>query len=231
MLRNLNAQCLEEVFGQWKQTLLFSESKRIVNDHVEQIVREERERASRRYELEYLHPTTLNEEAFESLEAEVLKDLKEKRLKARQEWVETEALRRQPAPTKQARGPKDVHPQLGADPFAQQVEVMAQLRAYYRVAMYRFVDQLRLSVLGHLFVKCRDELCRELERKLGLTRPDGKFSLPVSLVRVCTDDMLTAKEVCAQLMAEEPERERKRARLMMEKDRLSKAQIKLDSLV
>ncbi len=63
----------------------------------------------------------------------------------------------------------------------------------------------------------------ELEEQLGVMQRDGSV-LPSSFGICHTNTRLTANERCARLMAEDPQREIKRAQLKREKETLAKAQ-------
>ncbi|KAI9811530.1 MAG: hypothetical protein M1832_000873 [Thelocarpon impressellum] len=216
MLRNMASELLEQVLEEYKQTALFAEARAITERFLTELVGSERRGAQSLFKLEYDNPTTLNEDALESARKEALASLQAQR----REWRVGKHLDEQEAKTgremdgakRQAEAAKVSDAVLGPDPRAKEIEVMAIVQGYYRTAMFRFIDQIRLSVLGGLFAKFREGVCPLLVSELGLMRAD-------------------ANEHCALLMAEDPERERRRAQLKKDKEMLGKAQQRLAGLV
>ncbi|PHH69282.1 hypothetical protein CDD80_6864 [Ophiocordyceps camponoti-rufipedis] len=63
---------------------------------------------------------------------------------------------------------------LGPDRFARELEVVAYVRGYYRLAAHRFADAASQKILCRMIPAIRYQLSGYLEDKLGLKGPDAK---------------------------------------------------------
>ncbi|KAI9876220.1 MAG: hypothetical protein M1830_007009, partial [Pleopsidium flavum] len=208
-LQKLILDRLEDVFGAWKQTALFTEATAIVNGFLSQALTAQREAAERVYRLENFKPMTYNGAALDQAREAALPDIRARRRDARiARYLEEQESRSGRVTSGSDRQKKlatitDVH--IGVDPYHQEVDVIGTVRGYYDCAFSRFVDTICRDVQGELFAKCRNGIYMELEEELGVMEGD-------------------ANERCARLMAEDPQREIKRAQLKREKEKLAKAQ-------
>jgi len=86
------------------------------------------------------------------------------------------------------------------------------------------VDSICQSVYTKLFFKCREELIDVIEQELQIYDENGKLNSMISSTCQSRLIYLTAVERCMELMAEDPERQRRRQYLLREKEKISKAQ-------
>jgi len=123
MLQNLLLSQLDDIFGAWKQTALFTEVTSIVNGFLSRALIVQREAAGRVYRLENVKPITYNGTALQQAKTEALEVIQEKRRETRV----TKLLKEQEAKTGQDRSKKvttATDAQLGEDPYRQEIEVM-----------------------------------------------------------------------------------------------------------
>ncbi len=67
-------------------------------------------------------------------------------------------------------------PKVVKDLSSREIQVMAEVQAYYQMAANRFVDFIFLTVRRHFFSsQVAKSLASKVEQVLGLTEPDGKF--------------------------------------------------------
>ncbi|KAI9672960.1 MAG: hypothetical protein M1817_003124 [Caeruleum heppii] len=207
---------LSDVFSPWRQTGLYVETTSVINVFLDSLCNAQRNAAHRVLYLEQCKPMTLNEDALEAARKEALEFIQAKRREYRVNVYidnqEAKGVRGTEGQERLNKAAKITDAQIGPDPFAKEVEVVATVRGYYKIAMFRFLDSICQSVHGELFSRCRSEMGPELEKGLGY----GDAG---------------AEERFARLMTEHPEREIKRAQLKKEKAMLGKAQDWLAKLV
>ncbi|PWW77924.1 P-loop containing nucleoside triphosphate hydrolase protein [Tuber magnatum] len=97
------------------------------------------------------------------------------------------------------------------DPYRKEIEVLAQVRAYNEVAQKRFVDNVYMSIQGELVNGFRRNVLDALQNGLGLNGPD-------------------VSELCAQLLVEDPLKDRRRRELQSRREQLDKAMEELSRL-
>ncbi|KAF2192948.1 P-loop containing nucleoside triphosphate hydrolase protein, partial [Zopfia rhizophila CBS 207.26] len=85
---------------------------------------------------------------------------------------------------------------LSRDPYDREVDVIAQVRAYYELASIRFQESICMRIESQLFNTLGTDLFDELKGGLQITDEKGEFH-----------------ERCVQLLAEDPEREVRRVKL------------------
>ncbi|KAI9818928.1 MAG: hypothetical protein M1827_007749 [Pycnora praestabilis] len=208
MLRTMVSERFTASFGTLKHTALFTEASDIINGFINGILEEQRQAAQRAYQLEVSSPLTMNKKALSHEREQAAKTILKKRrnvriaayfdaLEARTGKVitELERIKKMPAMTDEL---------LGPDPFSKELDVMSTVRGYYECAASRFVDTICLSLKAEMFVRCGD-VHTDLIKDLGIMQQD-------------------ANDRCARLMAEDPQREIKRAQLKKEKETLRQAQ-------
>lgn len=93
---------------------------------------------------------------------------------------------------------------LGRDPFAPEIEVVAYVRGYYRLAALRFADAVSQRVICRMIPSIREELPSYLAENLGIRGPD-------------------AANVYVRLMEEDNATASRRETLKIEKEKLEKA--------
>lgn len=171
---------LQDSCNKWLNTEFYVEAQRILSDFVAAIMEEQHNYAQRALRLELHKPFTLNDEDIKRKEGEELQVIEPMRYKtrageylniheARTGRVTIEAERK-----KKIQGDKNLRTELGVDPFQREIEVMAKVRGYYRVALLRFLDHVVQGVQVEVFEKCRNELSRQLKLGLELGTANGE---------------------------------------------------------
>ncbi|OAA51524.1 Dynamin family protein [Metarhizium rileyi] len=100
---------------------------------------------------------------------------------------------------------------LGPDPFARELEVVAYVRGYYRLAALRFADAVSQRIICRMIPAIRRQLPYYLEDKLGIRGPD-------------------ATSVYERLMEEDESTASKRETLKVEKDKFVRALASIELL-
>ncbi|KAG6039656.1 hypothetical protein E4U41_002324 [Claviceps citrina] len=100
---------------------------------------------------------------------------------------------------------------LGRDHFAREIEVVAYVRGYYRLAALRFADAVSQRLICRMIPSIRRQLPYYMEEKLGIRRPD-------------------AANVYVRLMEEDDATASKRETLKTEKDKFEKALASISAL-
>lgn len=100
---------------------------------------------------------------------------------------------------------------IGPDPFEREVEVMAYVRGYYRLAALRFADNVSQRVICRMIPQLRLRLSGFLEKELGLARPD-------------------VRSVYEMLMAEDEKTANRRAALRAETTKFETALASIEAL-
>lgn len=100
---------------------------------------------------------------------------------------------------------------LSQDPYQREINVIADIRAYYFVAADAFIDNVAKMTEFCLFSKCTEELVKLARKQLKLHDESGF-------------------EYAKMLLAEDAERERERCNLEIEKTQLMKALETLEGL-
>ncbi|CAD0115099.1 unnamed protein product [Aureobasidium uvarum] len=211
-------QLLEEACAQWLNTAFFSEARKIVKAFVVNAMRDQLQQAKRALDLEQRKPLTLNTEGFKhhhDKELQILQDGRTtQRLVEKLENADRAAgkiLVDQTERKKKARTDVKARAELGDDPFAEEIKVMAKVGGYHNVALLRFLD--------HVVQGIQAEVLHELETNL---MPQLKAGLEVE-----TRD---AQERCKELLAEDREREIRRKELQKERTNFIEAQRKLAAI-
>ncbi|KAG9693142.1 P-loop containing nucleoside triphosphate hydrolase protein, partial [Aureobasidium melanogenum] len=217
-IQNTLDHLLEEACAQWLNTAFFTEARKIVKAFVANAMRNQLQYAKRALDLEQRKPLTLNTDGFKYHHDKELQILQDGR--ATQRLVEkTEDADRaagkimvdQSERKKKAKSDIKARSELGDDPFAEEIKVMAKVRGYHNVALLRFLD--------HIVQGVQVEVLHELETSLLQQLKDG--------LEVETRD---AQERCKELLAEDREREIRRKELQTERTNFIEAQRKLAAI-
>lgn len=215
LIGNKLQQLLEESYSKWINTDFFRNSRRIVSDFVERIISIQRNHAERALRLEQYKPYTMNDEFIKMVQDETLTQIRLARYKKRaiEHLIKHEAsTRKDGTPISEEMYKKRIETDaklrndVGPDPFALEVEVMAKIRAYYRLALLRFLDTVVQGFNFEVLEACKAELPQQLHAGLEL------------------DAALDVHARCARLLAEDPARKERRVHLKREKEKLVKAQ-------
>ncbi|KAI9847989.1 MAG: hypothetical protein M1838_000688 [Thelocarpon superellum] len=210
LLRQQVMARLEDALGSWKPTKLFEVLVSLIQSCLERWLKDERDEANAIFDLEMRYITTLDQDGKEKWKLHAEQRFQKMRLELRinEALDEDEGDNVTEGSKREAKVAKFDLKRLGKDEFWQEVDIVAHVRGYHEIALWRFVDNIHRRVLGNLFLKCRKLLVRSLVEGLGLERAD-------------------AQEHCAYLMAEDPHREARRVQLKKEKERLHRAQDRL----
>ncbi|KAL4955309.1 P-loop containing nucleoside triphosphate hydrolase protein [Aspergillus filifer] len=197
---------VENCFVQYQQTELYRQLRKIIESYLQSLRIEHVEHAGEIYQIEYNKPFTMANCALVRAIEDAQKLLETSRLDARKRYY-LKHMGRWPddASRRENEMRKLGVAELGVDRFAQELKIMAETRGYYEVASSRFVDSICQSVHTKLFFKCRENLVAVIERGLGIYNEN-------------------AVDRCNELMAEDPERQRRRQYLVREKEKITRAQ-------
>ncbi|PGH17381.1 hypothetical protein AJ80_04837 [Polytolypa hystricis UAMH7299] len=194
---------LEVVFLPYQRTELYKRLDSIIHEFLGSIRKGHEQAAEEAYKVECANPFTIAVSTYRRAQKEALDMFRTgrhiKRVRAFLESYESVNGQRKLDPS------KITEADIGEDEFSKEIEIMAAVRAYYEVASDRFVDTACQVSYARLFSKCRDDLRRFIEEKLGIW--DGNFS-----------------EKCIDLMAEDLPRQHRRRVLKKEQEKLRKAQ-------
>lgn len=128
MLQKLILSRLDDVFGAWKQTALFTEATGITNAFLSQALAAQREAAERVYQLETFKPITYNGPALEQARQAALSAIQARRRDARinrfLEEQEGKNGRVTAGPDRVKKVATVTDAQIGVDPYHQEVDAM-----------------------------------------------------------------------------------------------------------
>ncbi|OJJ45477.1 hypothetical protein ASPZODRAFT_99591 [Penicilliopsis zonata CBS 506.65] len=206
LVLNMLMKQIDEVFRDYHQTSLYRELKLIIEKYLQKLRKDHLLHAQENYKIECHKPFTMATSALETATRAAYSYLWNRRHLARaNKYIEMQGKYAADNPRREAEMKKLTDAELGPDMFAQEVKMMATTRGYYEIASSRFVDSICQSVHTKLFSKCREELITVIEKELGIFENN-------------------AMERCLELMAEDPERQRRRQNLLKEKEKITKAQ-------
>ncbi|KAJ5825622.1 Dynamin family protein [Penicillium riverlandense] len=203
---------VEEVFNDYHQTGLYREVKSTIISYLAQLKCEHLAYGREVYKMENGKPFTRAIDQLNKAQKAALKELTRARFLARGKgYLELRGYQfssiNEASPVVNSKLSIE---DLGPDPFAQEVEMMARARAYYDVASSRFLDVVGQSVHMKLFSKCRNELVGAIDAQLKIFGPNSF-------------------DRCLELMAEDPERQHRRNYLQKEHEKVKKALAWLDT--
>ena len=165
-------------FERYQRTPLFTETYQILESflirwfeqHTDAVV-------NRIYRLEKEQIATLNDKAYKAVKAKHLDRLIDTRARNREEQREVRrraialnpnfTARKRAAEEKKIAQEEKESALPGNDRFANEIELLAGVRAYYELASRRFVDNLFISTLGEWMRGVKGDLELELWNKLG----------------------------------------------------------------
>ncbi|CEO60687.1 hypothetical protein PMG11_05274 [Penicillium brasilianum] len=195
---------LDEEIAQYRQTGLYRELRRVINEFLNQLRTEFLDDSMAHYQIEQQRPFTMAQLLHKESQKNALRALIVGRNRSRARTY----LRGAGFDVDDESNIANVIKSLGPDGYSQEIEMMASSRAYYEIASSRFLDVICQSAYAKVFSKCRDELIDVINDQLNANSVDR----------------------CMELMAEDPERQRRRITLLGERAKLSKAQEWMDSI-
>ncbi|EPS33926.1 hypothetical protein PDE_08888 [Penicillium oxalicum 114-2] len=197
-------KCLDAVIAQYHQTGLYRELSRVINEFVNECQTEFLSYVRAQFQIEYDKPFTMAQARHKIASKNALQSLISGRNRARARGILRRAGGDVDDESKIAKIIKD----LGPDEFVQEIEMMADSHGYYEIASSRFLDVICQSAHTKIIGKCRAQLVEVINCELKIKSPDN----------------------CRSLMAEDPERERRRGELVREREKLSRAQDWIQSI-
>lgn len=178
MLCNAVLGMLDSSLGMYKQTELYRASRRHIQEFLRMHAAEQRTTLDALYSLEAYKLFTINNSAFEIYKVEELKRLQDARRNRRVNcYVDAQARlgRKELTDIARQNARKQVtDDKLGPDPFANEVQLAAYVRGYYKTAGFRFADNVCQTIQGNMFRKIHAEILGLLESHLNLNEGDGK---------------------------------------------------------
>ncbi|KAF7719668.1 Uncharacterized protein PECH_004168 [Penicillium ucsense] len=191
-------KCLDEVIAQYRQTGLYRELSRVISEFINECQVEFMGHARAQFRIEYDKPFTMAQARHKAASKSALQLLTSGRNRARARAIIRQAGGDVDDESKIVKFMKD----LGIDDFVQEIEMMADSHGYYEIASSRFLDVICQSAHAKVISKCRTHLVDVINDRLNTKSADQ----------------------CNALMAEDPERERRRGELIREREKLSRAQ-------
>ncbi|KAI9887718.1 MAG: hypothetical protein M1823_000467 [Watsoniomyces obsoletus] len=221
-LKSLISDLINGVFADCQRTQLVKEVSNTLSILADYTIDQQNNKARWLLECELSPHGTLDAEGQRAAEQELTKILRKEAAEARannfldeseHENRQTTGADREEAVRKKVAALKEI--QL---PYLREIMAVGKVQSHYRIAVNRFTDYLLISGQRHVLEEFAEKAFCQLRDKLGLTEPDGESSLPLPQQR------------CAILMAEDPQREHRRAHLLEQRSRLHRALDKLARL-
>ncbi|KAJ4270546.1 hypothetical protein NW762_002234 [Fusarium torreyae] len=216
LLNEMLDKALANSFARLNKRLIYRECKKILTDYLEERRRETIGALELVYRLETYGLFTVNQEAFRRYQKDEQVLLTRYRHQMRMQAAGY-GDGRPPVPweslTEEKRALDDKRREaelgkLGPDSFERELEVVAYVRGYYRLAALRFADAVALHITNGMIPYIQRNLPYHLDRKLGLAGAD-------------------AASVYERLMEEDPTTAAKRGQLRGEREKFVRA---LDSI-
>ncbi|KAE9990102.1 hypothetical protein EG327_001875 [Venturia inaequalis] len=181
-LSTLLMTTLGEALKEWGTTALYKEMIRIIGTFIKIHVGElELNTAARALRVELTKPITNDVESLDRAEELELALFQTARFKERSEAYfdktddqtgKTTSAEAREVKRRNTEQSGVVCKAIGPDPFAREVKVMSKIRAYYKIAATRFVDNICQAVEADMFLQLRNGLQEDLEEGLRVTEPD-----------------------------------------------------------
>lgn len=176
LLQDLLDAALKKSFDRLSKRLIYQESRKLLKQYLNDRRKETQAALAVVYRLETYGLFTINREAFDRCrkdESAVLTRFRHQmRMKAaglgdNKQPVPWEALTEEKRLQDERKREGEVA-KIGADPFQREMEVVAYVRGYYRLAALRFADSVALHVTNGMIPEIQRQLPYYLDEKLGL---------------------------------------------------------------
>ena len=178
-------------FDQYKKTPLHKQSYHILRDFLDRCFETQVDNViNRLYKIERDQIATLNESGFKVMKAKHHQHLLEIRARSREEQRESKRRKLNADATLSAKKRsaeekklqlEEKEQNLGNDHYAKEIELVAEVRAYYELATRRFVDNIFMSVWGEWINMVRLGLAEELWTGLGFKEEGGEGNFPLAI--------------------------------------------------
>ncbi|KAF4444797.1 hypothetical protein F53441_11055 [Fusarium austroafricanum] len=216
LLNDMLDQALAKSFARLNKRLIYRECQKILTEYLADRCRETIGALDVVYRLETYGLFTVNQEAFRRYQKDEQILLTRYRHQMRMQAagygdgrapVPWESLTEEKRALDEKRRENELA-KLGPDSFERELEVVAYVRGYYRLAALRFADAVALHITNGMIPHIQRNLPYHLDRKLGLAGAD-------------------ARSVYERLMEEDPTTAAKRGALRGEREKFVRA---LDSI-
>lgn len=219
LLSEMLEKALSTSFARLNKRLIYRECKKILSEYLEERRRETIGALDLVYRLETYGLFTVNQEAFRRYQKDEQILLTRYRHQMRMQAagygdgrppIPWESLTEEKRAADEKRRESELT-KLGPDSFQRELEVVAYVRGYYRLAALRFADAIALHITNGMIPHIQRNLPYHLDRKLGLAGTD-------------------AKSVYERLMEEDPTTAAKRGTLRAEREKFARALESIEEL-
>ncbi|KAG4028320.1 hypothetical protein MFRU_022g00400 [Monilinia fructicola] len=226
LLRSEIGKIVQKVLGPYQQTGLYRVSTQIIENWIQdELLVTHRDRLDDLYELETRLPFTKNSDLqtrkqIEKLDLQKIRHrVRAIRLVDKELWCKSKKMKAKPDEKgaylqEKKKFVEQVTPeQLGEDPFKNEIDVAANIRAYYLVAASRYIECVLIRINNGLFIQVKENIGDLLESKLG------------------THDPATGVAKCQQLMEENSEVGERRRKLQTELQKIEDFEVRFEKLL
>lgn len=217
LLQGLLESALKKAFERLNKRLVYQESRKHLRNYLEEHRKNTEAALQIVYRLETHGLFTINHDAFAQCKKSALHELTRFRHRMRmdaagyaEQLIPWERLSEDKRAQEEKRREAEIS-KIGPDPFERELEVVAYVRGYYRLAALRFADSVALHITNGMIPEIERNLNFYLDNKLGLRGPD-------------------ALSVYEKLMAEDETIARKREMLKGEREKFVKAMASIEGL-
>ncbi|SPJ89719.1 related to Mx protein [Fusarium torulosum] len=219
LLSEMLEKALSASFARLNKRLIYRECKKILSEYLEERRRETIGALDLVYRLETYGLFTVNQEAFRRYQKDEQILLTRYRHQMRMQAagygdgrppIPWESLTEEKRAADEKRRESELT-KLGPDSFERELEVVAYVRGYYRLAALRFADAIALHITNGMIPHIQRNLPYHLDRKLGLAGAD-------------------AKSVYERLMEEDPTTAARRGTLRAEREKFARALESIEEL-
>ncbi|KAF5670211.1 hypothetical protein FHETE_4583 [Fusarium heterosporum] len=219
LLSEMLEKALSVSFARLDKRLIYRECQKILSGYLEDRRRETFSALDLVYRLETHGLFTVNQEAFRGYQKDEQILLTRYRHQMRMQAagygdgrppIPWESLTEEKRAADEKRRESELT-KLGPDSFERELEVVAYVRGYYRLAALRFADAIALHITNGMIPHIQRQLPFHLDRALGLAGAD-------------------AKSVYERLMEEDPTTAAKRGSLRTEREKFARALQSIEEL-
>jgi hypothetical protein len=179
------------VCDSWRGSILNQRLEAITLDFIVTIINAETHKALEAAEREEVRPIVLNQKHFDAEKDSELEILRGVRYTKRAELLyrrlhgegpESELERHKWEEARKNSIAKDkFKAEVGDDPYDREVEVVAKIKAYYRIASTRMVENIYM-IIEYGILRKLGQLSTEIEESLEIHGGHGKFNITLHLV-------------------------------------------------
>ncbi|KAF2494444.1 P-loop containing nucleoside triphosphate hydrolase protein [Lophium mytilinum] len=225
----------DQTFGAWQTSELYKKSWEIIDQFLKLHMTEQRETlAMHALNVEREKPFAGDDQLWDHHISEALVALQHARTMRRltiyaNEKADVTGKEVKPSELAGLKSKPEVAKIVTNDPYRREVEVMAKIRGYYKIASVRFYSNICLSLQSKLFKMLRLSLRHEITIGLGVFADDGKP--PHFLCFTFRTNLAKGRDRCKVLLEEDPQRAEQRRVLLNKRLALVEGQKCLDDLL